>query len=163
MKKDKYVSFLRRCANTNLQGQKTITVFLKIKQLLPYGFARHNTVTSGIIAGHVANLNKCMSLFLFKWPLLFHVKENDEICILGIKIIRNDNLSRVVTISMVSLERDMVQWLERALCRADSSPYWCRIFREISCFSLLNLEALLRCCVLGQGTPPSNASLENIT
>ena len=37
-------------------------------------------------------------------------------------------------------------------CRAVSNPAWGRIFREISCFSPLNLGTLLRCCVLGQGT-----------
>ena len=35
------------------------------------------------------------------------------------------------------------------------------IFREISCFSALNLETLLRCCVLGQATSLSNASLDS--
>ena len=48
-----------------------------------------------------------------------------------------------------------------AACRAVSNPAWCRIFREVSCFSPLNLGTLLRCCVFGQGTSPSNASLEN--
>ena len=48
-----------------------------------------------------------------------------------------------------------------ATCRAVSNPAWCRIFREISCFSPLNLGTLLRCCVLGQGTSPSNASLDS--
>ena len=48
-----------------------------------------------------------------------------------------------------------------AACRAVSNPAWCRIFREISCFSPLNLGTLLRCCVLGQGTSPSNASLDS--
>ena len=37
-----------------------------------------------------------------------------------------------------------------------SNPAWFRIFREILCFSPLNLGTLLRCCVLGQGTSPSN-------
>ena len=46
-------------------------------------------------------------------------------------------------------------------CRAVSNPAWCSIFREISCFSPLNLGTLLRCCVLGQGTSPSNASLDS--
>ena len=35
-----------------------------------------------------------------------------------------------------------------AACRAVSNPAWCRIFREISCLSPLNLGALFRCCVL---------------
>ena len=48
-----------------------------------------------------------------------------------------------------------------AACRAVSNPARCRIFREISCFSPLNLGTLLRCCVLGQGTSPSNASLDS--
>ena len=48
-----------------------------------------------------------------------------------------------------------------AACRAVSNPGWCRIFREISCFSPFNLGTLLRCCVLGQGTSPSNASLDS--
>ena len=48
-----------------------------------------------------------------------------------------------------------------ASCRAVSNPAWCRIFREISCFSPLNLGTLLRCCFLGQDTPPSNASLDS--
>ena len=42
-----------------------------------------------------------------------------------------------------------------------SNPAWCRIFREISCFSPLNLGTLLRWCVLGQDTSPSNASLDS--
>ena len=46
-------------------------------------------------------------------------------------------------------------------CRAVSNPAWCRIFREISCFSPLNLGTLLRCCVLGQRTSLSNASLDS--
>ena len=47
-----------------------------------------------------------------------------------------------------------------AACRAVLNPAWCRIFREIPCFSPLNLGTLLRCCVLGHGTSPSNASLD---
>ena len=39
-----------------------------------------------------------------------------------------------------------------AACRAVSNPAWCRIFRETSCFSPLNIGTLLRCCVVGQGT-----------
>ena len=45
-----------------------------------------------------------------------------------------------------------------AAYRAASNPAWCRIFREISCFSPLNVGTLFRCCVLGQGTLPSHAS-----
>ena len=48
-----------------------------------------------------------------------------------------------------------------AACRAVSNSTWGRIFREISCFSPLNLGTLLRCCVLGQGTSPSNAPLDS--
>ena len=40
------------------------------------------------------------------------------------------------------------------------NPAWCRIFREISCFSPFNIRTLFRCCVLGQGTLPSHASLD---
>ena len=46
-------------------------------------------------------------------------------------------------------------------CRAVSNPAWCRIFREISCFSPLNIGTLFRCCVLGQDTLPSHASLDS--
>ena len=46
-------------------------------------------------------------------------------------------------------------------CRAASNPAWCRIFREISCFSPLNIGTLFRCCVLGQDTLPSHASLDS--
>ena len=46
-----------------------------------------------------------------------------------------------------------------AACRAVSNPAWCRIFREISCFSPLIIGTLLRCCVLEQGTSSSHASL----
>ena len=46
-------------------------------------------------------------------------------------------------------------------CRAVSNPTWCRIFKEISCFSPLNIGTLFRCCVLGQGTLPSHASLDS--
>ena len=48
-----------------------------------------------------------------------------------------------------------------AVCRAVLNTAWCRIFREISCFSTLNLGTLLLCCVLGQGTSSSNASLDS--
>ena len=48
-----------------------------------------------------------------------------------------------------------------AACRALSSPAWCRIFREMSCSSPLNIGALFQCCVLGQGTLPSHASLDS--
>ena len=47
-----------------------------------------------------------------------------------------------------------------AAYRAASNPAWCRIFREISCFPPLNIGTLFRCCVLGQGTLPSHASLD---
>ena len=43
--------------------------------------------------------------------------------------------------------------------RAVSSPDWCKIFRAISCFSRINIGTFFRCCVLGQGTLPSHASL----
>ena len=46
-------------------------------------------------------------------------------------------------------------------CRAVSNPAWCRIFREISCFSPLNIGTLFRCCVLGQDTLPWYASLDS--
>ena len=47
-------------------------------------------------------------------------------------------------------------------CRAASNPTsWGRIFREISCFSPLNIGTLFQCCVLGQGTLPSHASLDS--
>ena len=39
-----------------------------------------------------------------------------------------------------------------AACRTVSNPTWYRIFREISCFSPLNIGTLFLCCVLGQGT-----------
>ena len=45
-------------------------------------------------------------------------------------------------------------------CRAVSNPAWCKIFRAISCFSPVNIY-LFRCCVLGQGTLPSQASLDS--
>ena len=48
-----------------------------------------------------------------------------------------------------------------AACRAVSSPDWCRVFREISFFSTLNLGTLYRWCALGQGTSPSNAALDS--
>ena len=48
-----------------------------------------------------------------------------------------------------------------AVSRAVSNPAWCRIFREISCLSPLNLGTLFRWCVLGQGTLTSNASLDS--
>ena len=46
-------------------------------------------------------------------------------------------------------------------CRAVSNPAWCRIFREISCFSHLNIGTLFWCCVLRQGTSLSHASLDS--
>ena len=52
-------------------------------------------------------------------------------------------------------------WRSADVCREVSNPAWCRIFREISCFSPLNLGTLARCCVLEQGTSPSNASLDS--
>ena len=46
-------------------------------------------------------------------------------------------------------------------CPPVSNPAWCSIFREISCFPPLNLETLLRWCVLGQDTLPPKASLDS--
>ena len=46
-------------------------------------------------------------------------------------------------------------------CRAVSNPAWCRIFREILCFSPLNIGTSFRCCVLWQDTLPSHASLDS--
>ena len=66
---------------------------------------------------------------------------------------------------MLSVQRDMAQrfkaWrsADVASSRAVSNPALFNIFRQISCFSLLNLGILFQCCVLGQGTSPSNASL----
>ena len=44
-------------------------------------------------------------------------------------------------------------------CRAVSNPAWCRKSREILWFFPLNIGTLFRCCVLGQRTLPSHASL----
>ena len=46
-------------------------------------------------------------------------------------------------------------------CRAVSNPARCRIFREISCFSPINIGTLFRCCLLGQGTLSSHAPLDS--
>ena len=48
-----------------------------------------------------------------------------------------------------------------AACRAVSNPAWCRILREISCFSPLNIGTLFRYCVFGQDTLPLHASLDS--
>ena len=48
-----------------------------------------------------------------------------------------------------------------AACRANSNPAGCRVYGETLCFSLLNLGTFFRCCVLEQGTLPSNASLDS--
>ena len=54
----------------------------------------------------------------------------------------------------------MAQWLERGALPMSLPAVRFRI-REISCFSPLNLGTLLRWCVLGQDTSPSNASLDS--
>ena len=60
-----------------------------------------------------------------------------------------------------------MQWLERGALRMSLPAVWFRIllgaefFREISCYSPLNIGTLSKCCVLGQGTSPSNASLDS--
>ena len=63
------------------------------------------------------------------------------------------------------LERDILararSFAKVTACRAVSNPVWCKIFREISCFFPLNIGILFRCCVLGQGTLPSHASLDS--
>ena len=46
-------------------------------------------------------------------------------------------------------------------CRAVSNPAWCRIFREILCFSSLNIGILFRCCIVGQGTSLTYSSLDS--
>ena len=50
-----------------------------------------------------------------------------------------------------------------AACRAVSNPAWCRIFREISCFSppILGIAYCLDVVSLGQVTSLSNASLDS--
>ena len=45
-------------------------------------------------------------------------------------------------------------------CRAVSHPAWCRIFREISCFSPLKIGTIFF-DVVALGTLPSHASLES--
>ena len=45
-------------------------------------------------------------------------------------------------------------------CSAVSNPALGMIFRERSCFSPLNIGTLFQCCVLGQGTLSSHASLD---
>ena len=64
----------------------------------------------------------------------------------------------------------MAQWLERSALPMSLPAVRFRIplgaefscfYHEISCFSPLNLRTLLRSFVLGQGTSPSNASLDS--
>ena len=56
-----------------------------------------------------------------------------------------------------------MQWLERGALPMPmvSNPAWCIIFREISCFSPINIGAIFQCFVLGKGTLPSHASLDS--
>ena len=71
--------------------------------------------------------------------------------------------------ALAALCASLAQWLERGalpmslLAVRFSNPAWGRIFREISCFSPLNLGIFFRYCVLGQGDSAPNASLEMIT
>ena len=57
----------------------------------------------------------------------------------------------------------MAQWLERGALPMSLPAVRFRIpiFREISCFSPLNIGTLFRCCVLGHDTLPSHASLDS--
>ena len=48
-----------------------------------------------------------------------------------------------------------------AVCCTVSEPAWCRIFKEISCFSPPNIGTLFRLCVLGQSTLFPHASLDS--
>ena len=48
-----------------------------------------------------------------------------------------------------------------AACCAVSNPTSGKIFGEISCSPPLNIGTLFRCCVLGQGTLLSHASLDS--
>ena len=48
-----------------------------------------------------------------------------------------------------------------AACRAVSNPLGAEFSEKNHVFSPPNLGTLLRCCVLGQGTSPSNASLDS--
>ena len=58
-------------------------------------------------------------------------------------------------------------WLERGALPLSLPAVLFRIlvgagfFREILCFSPLNIGTLFRCCVLGQDTLPSHASLDS--
>ena len=67
----------------------------------------------------------------------------------------------------VHVERDMAQWLERGALPTSLPAVEIRIplgagyLGEITCFAPLNIGTLNRCCVLGQGTLPSHASLES--
>ena len=69
-----------------------------------------------------------------------------------------DYIVQTRTILLPYLE-DKWPYCDVAACRAVSYP--ASFFREISCFFPLNLGTLFRCCVLGQGTSPSNASLDS--
>ena len=54
---------------------------------------------------------------------------------------RSRRLPTILTIKVVRARR----FADVAACRAVSNPAWCRIFREISWVSLLNIGTLLRC------------------
>ena len=80
---------------------------------------------------------------------------------------KNNSLDRLENIQ-VSSQRVGHSTMVRArsfanvtACRVVSNPAWCSIFREISCFSPVNIGTLFPCCcVLGQSTLPSNAPLD---
>ena len=63
-------------------------------------------------------------------------------------------------------ERGMAQWLERGALPMSLPAVRFRVplgaeFSKKYHVSPLNLGTLLRCCILGQGTSPSNASLDS--
>ena len=49
-----------------------------------------------------------------------------------------------------------------AVCRAVSNPVWCRIFREISCFSPLNIGTLLNVLCFGKALHPQMLHLTQV-
>ena len=92
-------------------------------------------------------------------PFLFYIRRNSGVwrhyITLASFMHLNNNLLTHVSFVFRAGHDAMVRArssVSVAACYAVSNLAWCRIFREIACFPLLNIGTLFRCCILGRCT-----------
>ena len=115
---EKYISTLSNIA-------LLISTDFPTKKIVPWSYAPHASYPQLQVGENYSYLTKRGSMILKNGWLMSCFKERH-----GAIIVRAQNFVNV------------------AACRDVSNRAWCRIFREISCFSPLNISTLFRCCAM---------------